>query len=223
MAVASSKGSCSTPSARIRPGTSKVSLLGTSGSGKGTVLSKGSTRPPSRSSRTSGCPLVVMKATRQVPPVSTAFVARVVACMKRLQLPSSPARGTPAAPAARSSTSNTPRTGSSGVVGALNSSKRPSSCSITRSVKVPPTSADSRIPPPSWGFSGPTYQLLVKQVDSRSPSPRGLTPALARAEGFAGVTESTLEHHLPSFPWIERATVEDRFVAWDRITGIARQ
>ena len=99
---------------RIRPGTSKVSRLGTSGSGKGTVLSKGSTRPPSRSSRTSGCPFVVMKATRQVPPVSTAFVARVVACMKRPHLPSSPPSGTPAAPAASSSTSNTPAPGRRG-------------------------------------------------------------------------------------------------------------
>ena len=143
---ASSKGSYTLPSAPMRSGTSKVSARGMYGFGNGTRKLNGSMRPPSRSTRMSGWPLVVRKAVLAVLPVTMALVAWVVPWMN-----SSPwARSSPvlveSASAAASIAARMPSTGSWGVVGALNMWRRPLLSSSTRSVKVPPVSTANRIP-----------------------------------------------------------------------------
>ena len=102
-------------------------------------------RPPSRTTRTSGCPWVVRKAVRAVRPVMIALMACVVPWMKRSALPRSAFIEREKLSAATPSTSRIPRTGSSGVVAVLNMWRTPLSSSSTRSVKVPPVSTAKRI------------------------------------------------------------------------------
>src|SRR5882757_4829925 len=106
----------------------------------------------------SGWPAVVSIAVRAVLFVRIALVERVVAWMNMSTMPKNRARVIAWAAAARSTASRMPTTGSAGVVGALNRWNTPSADSTTRSVNVPPTSAETRIRKPflSWDEGSPS-------------------------------------------------------------------